>query len=325
MSIPITILIDDPAPLINVYWWHAAESQKTDSPTQKDEQPVARDIPVSFLEQFCDVIEEHQILGKFSVLPYPAGLGSIADGWEGCDKSDLNRWIEIVRQRVVPLMDISPEILTHAQAVDLKTMALLDENEREWSFQQTEATLTPYIALSLQILNEVGLPANGITSPWDFGSQVEDAYQRAIRTAMIEVNNRTQSWFFLPVQTKGTEFLSKVVHREDENWLVRLCSQCDDYLWQTMDTLDTSDEYISTVADYFVTEDGTDGRMAELFHAGTPVVFHTHWQSLYSNGRATGLRALAEVANRIRQAWGIQAEWVRCLQFAESIAEGQIG
>ncbi len=319
--IPITVLIDDPAPLINVYWWHAAESQKTDSPTEPDGQPVARDIPVSFFEEFCDVIEEHQIRGKFSVLPYPAGLGSIAAGWEGCDRSELARWIDIARQRVVPLMDISPEILTHARAVDLETMTLLDENEKHWSFHQTEETLTPYISLSLQILNEVGLPANGVTSPWDFGSKVEDAYQKAIRNSMAEVNSRTRSWFFLPVKTQGTAFLSEVVHRDGAGWLVRFCSQCGDHLWQTMDTQDESDAYISSVADHFVTEDGTGGRMAELYHAGTPVVFHTHWQSLYSDGRGTGLKALAEVARRIRQIWGDNAKWVRCMELAESIAE----
>jgi hypothetical protein len=27
MSLPITLIIDNPAPLINVYWWHIAEQQ----------------------------------------------------------------------------------------------------------------------------------------------------------------------------------------------------------------------------------------------------------------------------------------------------------
>ncbi|MDA0334966.1 MAG: hypothetical protein O2782_07375 [bacterium] len=52
MPLPLTIIIDDPAPLINVYWWHAAESQHTDEPVLSTGEPVIRDIPVDFLEQF---------------------------------------------------------------------------------------------------------------------------------------------------------------------------------------------------------------------------------------------------------------------------------
>ena len=77
MSIPITLIIDDPAPLINVYWWHAAEAQETESPTLPSGEAVAQSIPVDFLRQFADVISRRGIKGKFSVLPYPGGLGAI--------------------------------------------------------------------------------------------------------------------------------------------------------------------------------------------------------------------------------------------------------
>ncbi|MBI2194051.1 MAG: hypothetical protein HYU36_18915 [Planctomycetes bacterium] len=322
-GVPITLIIDDPAPLVNVFWWHAADSQKTDHPTQQSGEPVARDVPTDFLEEFAEVIARWGVRGKFSVLPYPAGLGKISEGWPGADPSDLRRWNRIARERVMPFMDITPEILTHAKAVDIDTLSLLAENERDWASHQTAATLTPYIACALRLLNEVGLEATGVTSPWDFGREVEPDYRAAIRRAMKEVNRRGQTWYFLHTSSRGTEFLSQVVHREGDDWLVSLVSQAGDFLWRTMETKEAGPEVVRSVADLHLTEDGRNGRLAELFHAGTPIVFHTHWQSLYSNGRRTGLKALEEVGRRIARAWGAGARWVTCDELAREIAAGQ--
>jgi hypothetical protein len=320
MPVPISLIIDDPAPLINVYWWHAAAAQKTDSPVVKTGEPVARDVPLDFMRQFADVIERRGIRGKFSVLPYPAGLGKISEGWAGADRAALSEWIGIARSRVMPRMDICPEILTHARAVDLRTMTLLDEDERQWCTHQTAETLTPYIATALRWLNEVGLQATGVTSPWDFGRTVEPAYQRAVFDAMREVTGRMRTWYFLHANFEGTRFLSSVVLREGGGWLVSIVSQGNDFAWQTMDTLEQDDDYVSSIADLWLTADGRRGRLAELFHAGTPVVFHTHWQSLYSNGRRTGLRVLDEVGRRVQDAWGAGARWTKCMDLAEQIA-----
>ncbi len=117
-----------------------------------------------------------------------------------------------------------------------------------------------------------------------------------------------------------TEFRSSVALREDDGWLVSIVSQGDDHAWQTMDTFETGDDYVGSIADLWLTADGRGGRLAELFDAGTPVVFHTHWQSLYSNGRRTGLRVLDEVGRRVADAWGADAEWTKCSDLAEMVA-----
>lgn len=79
MNISIACIIDDAAPCINVYWWHVAESQNTDKPKLSSGEPVLQRIPLSFLREFVDVAERWGIKGKFSVLPYPAGLGNTSD------------------------------------------------------------------------------------------------------------------------------------------------------------------------------------------------------------------------------------------------------
>jgi len=320
MALPITLIIDDPGPLINVYWWHVAERQRTDQPRLKSGEPVVRDVPVDLVRGFADVIERRGIRGKFSVLPYPAGLGKISEGWPGCDRQQLAQWIDTVRERVMPRMDITPEIHSHAKAIDLATFELLDENERNWAAHQDASTLTPYIAEALRFLNEVGLEATGVTSPWDFGREVEPEYRKAIRAAMKDVNGRNQTWYFLHTAYSSNEFCSEVVHREGDDWLVSICSQSNDFLWQTMETGEDGPEYVSAVADAFLTEDGRGGRLAELFQAGIPIVFHTHWQSLFSNGRCTGVRALDEVGRRIAAVWGGDVRWVKCSKLAAELA-----
>ena len=323
MSVPIALMVDDPAPLINVYWWHAAEHQQTNHPVLGSGEPVVKAVPADFLDRFAEVIERRGMRGKFSVLPYPAGLGAIGEGWPGCDRRALSQWIETARRRVMPLMDITPEILTHAKAVDLTTFGLLDENERDWSSHQTEATLTPYIAAALRLLGEVGLGATGVTSPWDFGIQVEDDYRLAIRRAIKQVTHRGRSWYFLHTDTQATALRSSVAWSDGDEWLVSIVSQCGDHLWKTMDSQDDSPAYIASVADRYLTEDGGEGRLAELFRAGTPMVFHTHWQSLYSNGRGTGLRVLDEVGRRIACAWGSDVRWIACSALAAEVAAGE--
>lgn len=325
MSVPISLIVDDPAPLINVFWWHAAEHQKSDHPTLKSGEPVVQAVPAKFLDRFAEVIERWGMRGKFTVLPYPAGLGKISEGWPGCDHNALARWVETARRRVMPLMDITPEILTHAKALDLDTFGLLAENERDWASHQAEATLTPYIAASLRFLNEVGLEATGVTSPWDFGRQVENDYRLAIRRAMKQVNGRGWTWYFLHTDAQATEFRSSAVWREGDEWLVSIVSQCGDHIWETMESQDSSARYVQSVADRYLTEDGRAGRLAELFRAGTPIVFHTHWQSLYSNGRGTGLRVLDEVGRRVATAWGEEVRWLKCSDLASEVAAGVVG
>jgi hypothetical protein len=318
MPLPLTIIIDDPAPLINVYWWHAAESGNTDHPVLSTGEPVARQIPVDFLEQFVDAVECWDVRGKFSVLPYPAALGPIDVGWPGCDEAELTRWIDLVKRRVTPHMDITPEILTHARALDLDTMRPLSMNERNWAEEQTATTMAPYITHALQILQRVGLSPTGVTSPWDFGIGVEDEYRLAIRQAMSGIGV-DQTWYFLHADCVSTDLRSHVAWRQDDNWLVSLWAQVDDFLWQTMESIRADDAYVHSIADAYLTEDGRAGRLTQLQTAGTPMVLVTHWQSLFSNGRRTGLRILDEVCRRVQGNWGEQVQWTNCSDLARIV------
>ena len=124
-KIPVTLIIDDPAPVISVYYTHCYPR------ITKDGRPMIRNVPNSMLFDFCDVIRRHGIKGKFSVVPMPGNKGDIVNGLEGVPTEELNAWLDCVKTRVMPAFSVGPEMLTHHKAVDLATGKALELNERD--------------------------------------------------------------------------------------------------------------------------------------------------------------------------------------------------
>ena len=72
-KVPISLIIDDPAPIISVYYGHI------DPPLTKDGRPLIPTFPNKMLFDFCDIIERNGIKGKFSVVPMPSNKGDIVN------------------------------------------------------------------------------------------------------------------------------------------------------------------------------------------------------------------------------------------------------
>ena len=62
-KVPISLIVDDPAPGVAVYHYHI------NPPFTKDGRPLVKFYPNELLYRFCDVIERNGIKGKFSVVP----------------------------------------------------------------------------------------------------------------------------------------------------------------------------------------------------------------------------------------------------------------
>jgi hypothetical protein len=90
-----------------------------------------------------------------------------------------------------------------------------------------------------------------------------------------------------------------------------------------METKAAGDSYVNAVAGELLSASGDSGHLAALRAAGVPIVLLTHWQSLYSNGRYTGLRSFERVCERIAARWQGKTQWVTCSAFAQAVAEGQ--
>ncbi|MBQ3078730.1 MAG: hypothetical protein IJC48_01850 [Clostridia bacterium] len=303
MKTPISLIIDDPAPRVLAYYAHIPGH------TLKDGRAIPREVPNSFMEKFCDIIERYSIRGKFSVIPMPLGEGNILTGIPGIDQKEVDEWLTMAKDRVSKLFSICPEMLTHAEAVDLKTNTLLPMNEEEWSNAQTADTLTPYIARALTMLKDAGLFPSGVTSPWSFGCKVESAYAESVAKAFFEVFKQKNSWYFLHCLGDKDGIKPWIAYEKDGLRTVSIPATTDDMFWQTMNTTDTSDEYVSIIADQLISMDGKTGRIIDILKSGGYPILLTHWQSLFSNGAGTGLRALCETAKRIEMHLSDTVQW----------------
>lgn len=316
-KVPIALIIDDPAPVISVYYEHA-NKRVTD-----DGRPLLRTYPNSFLYEFCDMIERHGIKGKFSIVPMPGGKGDIVNGLEGVSEAELNEWMDTVRTRVLARFTPCPEMLTHGNAVDLATGELLPMNEKEYASTGTRETLTPYITKALELHKSAKIRSVGVTSPWDFGIEVEDEYAAAVSRAVYDVNGSERAWYFLHVITNKPNVKPWIALEEEGRTLVTIPSVVRDHIWQTISSTDTSDEYVSTVADAYITEDGSRGALIERIEAGCYPIFHTHWQSLISNGLGTGLRVLDTVVRRINTHLSDKVEWMSFEEIMDCVVDNK--
>ena len=313
MKVPISLIIDDPAPVISVYKEHA------NTPFTKDGRPLIPAYPNELLFRFCDVIERHGIKGKFSVVPMPGNKGDILHGIEGIPQKDVDVWLDTVKTRVTPRFTICPEILSHHKAVDLKTGKPLEMSEKIWALSQDRSTLTPYIALALSLLKQAGFDAFGVTSPWDFGITIEDEYVAAISQAVFDITGKTDAWYFLREMRDRKNAKPWVAYDEGGRTVVSIPSTTKDFIWQTINTPDTSEELVCGIADQWITADGREGEIIRVLESGGYPLLLAHWQSLMSNGLGTGIRVLDEVGTRVNKHLGERVEWMSIEQVMQLV------
>jgi len=319
MLTPITLLVDDPCPLVHVYRYHL-EHVHAEAPRTRDGRPLLDVVPNAFLDAFCDVVEGYGLRGKFSIVPAPAARGDIVEGVDG-DLDSTLKWLATAKRRLGGAFDFCPEGITHDLTVDLATGKLLDKGESVWSQSQDRSTLTPYLAKSLRYLKDAGIDATGVTSPWIFGMDVESEYIAAIVEAQRAVFGRAKSWYFLHMLDKHPEIRPWVACREGATTLVSIASTVDDVFWRTIDTPRADHELVKGLTDEILTVDGRGGKVRAVLDAGGWPVLLTHWQSLFSNGLGTGLAVLEEVGRRVRACLSEEVRWATCSELMELTLE----
>lgn len=318
-KIPISLIIDDPAPVIHVYSYHSKTGKTADG------RDLIRNIPLHFIHDFCDVIEKRGIKGKFSVVPMPCNCGDIINGIEGVEKNELEEWLSAVKTRVYPKFSIGPEMLSHHMAVDLDSGKALSMTERDWACDKSRKELAPYIAKALSFLKEAGFDSCGVTSPWDFGVEVEDEYTAAISDALYEVYGKKEAWYFLRGFSNEPDLKPWIAYENGDRMVVSIPStlEGDDCFWLTINTPETSEEFISSVADRLITKDGKNGYIINALKMNSYPILLTHWQSLASNGLFTGLRVLDEVAKRINEHLSDVVEWKSFEEILQLVKENK--
>lgn len=310
MSPPIRIalMVDDGAP-VNPMFFH--------------DPPYGHSLrmPNSLVRDFAELCDEYGVRGKFSVLPMPCCLGGIDGKLNHVPSRHLSEFLAIVRSRIAPRFDITPEILTHLAAYRLEG-GFAHVYEDEWFARATVGEMTDYIALALEILEHVGLPATGVTSPWNTGEANEAQYAQAIGDAQWRVHRRAVTWYFLHMVGAGPPRRPAVSYRNPETGqvVVSIPALTNDPFWETQRPMSNTRPAARSSAqagvDALLSTDGSRGRIVEVVKEHCPVTLLTHWQSLYSDGACAGLRGLASLLKRLRAVYGGDLHWVTCSELA---------
>ncbi|MEW6360241.1 MAG: hypothetical protein AB1696_28165 [Planctomycetota bacterium] len=300
---PLSLIIDDSCPVINkAYYWimqrrewrlrHHPDTPPYGWEAQYDKLDLMpRAIPARFAAEWGDWCGEQGIRGKFSLVPFPAGVGRIDRGFDGFPRDELTEWLRVAKEVIRPNFDITPEMITHTKVVDLKTWQLTEEWEQgEWVDPPVEP-LTDYIAAAMQLLKNVGIACEGVTSPGAFGKKKEEAYARATLDASLRVNNNPRPFYFLHMTHDALPDVP-IWHADKEKGIAiaSIVACVDDCFGGT--------GYFRSGPDPIIAEDLRGGRAPAIIEKELPCILIGHWPCFYAN-EEIGFRVLKEVKRRL--------------------------
>jgi len=304
---PLSLIIDDSCPVINLaYHWitqrHAwKERHHPGSPPERwegDPEKVASlppTIPASFAARWGEWCGEHGIRGKFSLIPYPAGIGRVDRGFPEFSQGDLEAWLRVAKEIIWPNFDLTPEMLTHTHVVDLKTWEFTEEWEQGAWVDPPVEPLTDYIATAMELLKNVGIPCEGVTSPGAFGKKKEGAYARATLDAALRVNHNPRPFYFLWCKDPDEELPDiPIWYAEKEKGIAIASIVC-----CTGDWFGGWTGYDAGNPDLYITGDLKGGRLPQVLEKELPCVLVGHWPGFYFGGEEVGFQVLKEVKRRL--------------------------
>ena len=184
--VPLSIIFDDSTVLVNLNYFFMRDRNLVDGENRRwQDVPVVH--PESFVREFAEWCLEHGVRGKFSVVPCPAALGRIDEGLPLFSRAQQESWLQMCREVITPAYDITPEMITHTVVVDPKTCKPLESGiweQYNWNNLPVdqEELVIDYITTACQILENVGLTPEGVTSPGGFGNPL-DFYAKVVGIA----------------------------------------------------------------------------------------------------------------------------------------------
>jgi hypothetical protein len=302
---PISLIIDDGAPVDPLFY----ELPGYETPFL---------VPAEFTRRVADAFDRFDLRGKLTIIPMPSCLGRIDRSLKRVPQEHLEQFLKVVRERIAPRFDITPEFLTHLRAYDLKTAGYQHIYEDAWISRAPPEEIVEYFVLALEILKNVGLAATGMTSPWSSGIDVEKKYAKALAEAQWKVFQRKLTWYFLHATSwdKPRQCSLEYEDRAREQVVISVPANTADIFWSMEQPVTQRLQFIRNGIDRLASADGRTGRIRQLIDSGHPVVLVTHWQSLYTQGTGLGLEGLCALAKRIRNAFGNSLEWVTCSELA---------
>ena len=330
--VPLSIIFDDSTVLVNLNYFFMRDRNLVDGENRRwQDVPVVH--PESFVREFAEWCLEHGVRGKYSVVPCPAALGRIDEGLPLFSKAQQESWLQMCREVITPAYDITPEMITHTVVVDPKTCKPLESGiweQYDWNNLPVdqEELVIDYITTACQILKNVGLTPEGVTSPGGFGNPL-DFYAKVVGIAAREVTGNPTPYFFKRVSADGP-VETPVWYADRETG-----TAVGEIIASTGDWTGSWTGYGEVNVDKYITADLQGGRLPAVIDAGDPGVLISHWQGFYGlhNDDRRGFNAFKTVVRRLkeRDPNGERTQWRKCSEItnyacaremAEMVAEG---
>ena len=311
--VPLSIIFDDSTVLVNLNYFFMRDRNLVDGENRRwQDVPVVH--PESFVREFAEWCLEHGVRGKFSVVPCPAALGRIDEGLPLFSKAQQESWLQMCREVITPAYDITPEMITHTVVVDPKTCKPLESGiweQYDWNNLPVdqEELVIDYITTACQILENVGLTPEGVTSPGGFGNPL-DFYAKVVGIATREVTGNPTPYFFKRVSADGP-VETPVWYADRETG-----TAVGEIIATTGDWTGSWTGYGEVSVDKYITADLQGGCLPITIDAGDPTVLISHWQGFYGlhNDDRRGFNAFKTVVHRLkeRDPNGERTQWRKC-------------
>jgi len=301
--VPISLIIDDSTCLVNLAHYCIPQfAEVFPERYRQDWRKLPREIPDAFVRKFAGWCRERGVKGKYSVIPYPACVGWLDRELPGWSKKELEDSLELLRKELAPDWDFHPEMVTHTWVIDTRTGRPYPERterflENWWSEGKSADELADYMRYALQVLRNVGLVAEGITTPGGFGSRSLPALAQATLESCRDVFRTEIPHYFRHLFTDQRSVAPRVecasgLSGPDPRCVVSIIGCTGDWFggW---------DGLTPGSADRFLSADLQGGRLSEVIARQEPAVLVCHWAGLYFNGEEVGFRILQEVTRRL--------------------------
>ncbi|MBC8873202.1 MAG: twin-arginine translocation signal domain-containing protein [Planctomycetes bacterium] len=320
--VPVSFIIDDSTCLVNLNRFAipqfacAFNFERYDY----DWRSMPAEIPDDFVRKFGHWCGEHGVKGKYSIVPYPACVGRLDRVLPGWTRKELDASIELVRTLMMPNWDIHPEIVTHTWAINTKTghpyterTANFQENWG-WSVGKSVDELTDYMTYGLQILKNVGLPCEGITTPGGFGTRVLPELAQATLRSCRDVFSAEIPHYFRHIYGSGDRSVAPRV--EYASGLDGPDPQCVvSIIGCTGDWTGGWDASRPGEVDRYITPDLSEGRMVDVIERGEPAIMVSHWTGIYFNGEEEGFKTFQEAVRRLHAKYD-RLIWMKLCEIA---------
>ena len=306
--VPVGLIIDDSTCLVNLNRFAMPQFNTAFGGTNQAYLRNWRDWPVeipdAFVRTFGEWCAEHGVKGKYSIVPYPACVGRLDRELPGWTDQELAASIDLVRSLMTPNWDIHPEMITHTRVIDTATghphpdHSLKFMENWEWTTGRSVDEIANYMTYALQILKNIGLPCEGITTPGGFGNRALPELAQATAESVRDVFKAEVPHYFRHLYDSGGESVAPRVEYAaglddaDPRCVVSIIGCTGDWTggW---------DNTPPAGVDRFITEDLQHGRMVDVIQRGEPALMLAHWTGIYWNGQELGFTIFREVVRRL--------------------------